>query len=57
MPQESKNLVSVLLGLPIFQAEWVLWVLIALSFTSVAIMAERFVFYRKHSIDASSVRA
>lgn len=57
MPQESSNLVSVLLSLPIFQAEWVLWVLIALSFASVAIMAERFIFYRKHSIDASAVRA
>jgi biopolymer transport protein ExbB/TolQ len=57
MPQESSNLVSVLLGLPIFQAEWVLWVLIALSFASVAIMAERFVFYRKHAINSSAVRA
>jgi biopolymer transport protein ExbB/TolQ len=57
MAHESSNLVSVLLGLPIFQAEWVLWVLIALSFVSVAIMAERFFFYKKHSIDASSVRA
>jgi biopolymer transport protein ExbB/TolQ len=57
MPQESSNLVSMLLGLPIFQAEWVLWVLIALSFASVAIMAERFVFYRKHAIDASAVRS
>jgi biopolymer transport protein ExbB/TolQ len=56
MPQESTNLVSVLLGLPIFQAEWVLWVLIALSFASVAIMAERYAFYRKHAIDASAVR-
>lgn len=56
MAQESSNLVSVLLSLPIFQAEWVLWVLIALSFASVAIMAERFVFYRRHAIDASAVR-
>jgi biopolymer transport protein ExbB len=56
MPQESSNLVTVLLGLPIFQAEWVLWVLIALSFVSVAIMAERFIFYRKHAVDASVVR-
>jgi biopolymer transport protein ExbB len=57
MPQESSNLVSVLLSLPIFQAEWVLWVLIALSFASVAIMAERFVFYRKHAINAGAVRS
>jgi len=57
MPQESSNLVSVLLSLPIFHAEWVLWVLIALSFASVAIMAERFVFYRKHAINAGAVRS
>jgi biopolymer transport protein ExbB/TolQ len=57
MPHESSNLVSVLLGLPIFQAEWVLWVLIALSFASVAIMAERFAFYRKHAIDTRAVRS
>jgi biopolymer transport protein ExbB/TolQ len=57
MPQESSNLVSALLGLPIFQAEWVLWVLIALSLASVAIMAERVVFYRKHAVDSSAVRA
>jgi biopolymer transport protein ExbB len=56
MPHESSNLVSVLLGLPIFQAEWVLWLLIALSFASVAVMAERFVFYRKHAINAGAVR-
>jgi biopolymer transport protein ExbB len=57
MPHESTSLVSVLLSLPIFQAEWVLWVLIALSFASVAIMAERVVFYRKHAINASAVRS
>jgi biopolymer transport protein ExbB/TolQ len=56
MPHDSSNLVSVLLGLPIFQAEWVLWLLIALSFASVAVMAERFVFYRKHAINAGAVR-
>lgn len=56
MAQESSNLVSVLLSLPIFQAEWVLWLLIALSFASVAIMAERVFFYRKHAIDSRAVR-
>ncbi len=57
MEHESSGLISILLGLPIFQAEWVLWVLIALSFASVAVMTERFVFYRKHAIDASAVRS
>lgn len=56
MAQDSTNLVSVLLSLPIFQAEWVLWLLIALSFASVAIMAERVFFYRRHAIDSQAVR-
>jgi biopolymer transport protein ExbB/TolQ len=56
MEHESSSLVSVLLGLPIFHAEWVLWVLIALSLASVAIMTERVLFYRKHAIDATAVR-
>ncbi len=42
--------------LPIFEAEWVLWVLIALSIASVAVMAERYIFYRKHEIDVDAVR-
>jgi biopolymer transport protein ExbB/TolQ len=56
MESESSSLVSVLLSLPIFQAAWVLWVLIALSFASVAVMTERFLFYRRHAIDATAVR-
>ncbi|MCP4447153.1 MAG: MotA/TolQ/ExbB proton channel family protein [Myxococcales bacterium] len=42
--------------LPIFEAEWVLWVLIALSIASVAVMAERYMFYRKHQVDVDAVR-
>ena len=42
--------------LPIFEAEWVLWVLIGLSIASVAVMAERYLFYRKHAIDVDAVR-
>jgi biopolymer transport protein ExbB/TolQ len=56
MEHESSSLVSTLLALPIFQAEWVLWVLLALSLGSVAIMTERVLFYRKHAIDATAVR-
>jgi biopolymer transport protein ExbB len=57
MAHESSDLIAVLLGLPIFEAEWVLWVLIALSLASVAVMTERFLFYRRHAIDAASVRS
>jgi biopolymer transport protein ExbB/TolQ len=56
MEHSSSSLVSVLLALPIFQAEWVLWVLLTLSLASVAIMTERTLFYRKHAIDAPVVR-
>lgn len=51
------GLVETLLDLPIFEAEWVLWLLIGLSIASVAVIVERFFFYRKHSIDADLVRS
>lgn len=53
----SGGLVNKLLELPIFEAEWVLWLLIALSIISVGVMVERFLFYRKHAVDAEVVRA
>lgn len=57
MEQQSSGLVDTLLGLPIFQTEWVLWLLIALSLASVAVMAERFLFYKKHTVDALEIRS
>ncbi len=57
MNPEHSGLISTLLELPIFQAEWVLWVLIALSIVSVAVMVERYTFYRRHGIDIDKVRA
>ena len=56
MTNNAEGLVPTLMELPIFEAEWVLWVLIALSIASVAIMAERYLFYRKHAIDVDAVR-
>ena len=41
---ESGGLVGTLVSLPIFEAEWVLWLLIALSLASVAVMIERWWF-------------
>ena len=55
--EQNHGLVATLMDLPIFQAEWVLWVLIALSLGSVAVMVERFAFYRRRAIDISAVRA
>lgn len=54
---ESGGLVGTLVSLPIFEAEWVLWLLIVLSIASVAVMIERWWFFRSHAIDADSVRA
>lgn len=57
MSSNSGGLVDTLMGLPIFQAEWVLWLLIGLSIVSVAIMVERYIFYRRHSVDTGKVRS
>lgn len=54
---ESGGLVGTLVGLPIFEAEWVLWLLIVLSILSVAIMVERALFYSKHAVDSDAIRA
>ncbi len=51
-----QGLVGTLLSLPIFEAEWVLWLLIALSLVSVAIMIERVVFYARHKVDSDKIR-
>ena len=50
------GIVRHLLALPIFRAAWVLWLLIALSVGSVALMFERAAFYRKRRLDVGPVR-
>lgn len=52
----SEGLVGTLVGLPIFQAEWVLYLLFVLSILSVAVMVERWMFYRKHRVDTEAIR-
>lgn len=54
--ERTEGLVGALVGLPIFEAEWVLWLLIVLSIISVAIMVERFIFFRKHAVDSDTIR-
>ena len=44
------------MSLPIFEAEWVLYLLIIMSIVSVAVMVERALFFRKHAIDIDTVR-
>ena len=53
---ESNSLVKTLLDLPIFQSEWVLYLLIVLSIVSIGVIIERFFFYQKHSVDADAIR-
>lgn len=55
--QETSGLVGTLVSLPIFEAEWVLWLLIVLSIASVAVMIERVWFFYKHRVDADAIRA
>jgi biopolymer transport protein ExbB/TolQ len=50
------NLVDTILGLPIFQAEWVLWLLLALSLASIAVIVERALFFRRRFVDTKVVR-
>jgi biopolymer transport protein ExbB len=56
MQHASGGLVQTLLGLPVFRSEWVLYLLLGLSLASVAVMVERWFFYRSHRIDADALR-
>jgi biopolymer transport protein ExbB/TolQ len=51
------TLVDSLVNVAMLGATWVLWVLIALSLASVAVMVERWVFYRRSRRDGESLDA
>jgi len=57
MHDTTGSLVQTLLGLPVFRSEWVLYLLLALSVASIAVMLERWVFFAKRSLDLESLRA
>ncbi|HLU68314.1 MAG TPA: MotA/TolQ/ExbB proton channel family protein [Kofleriaceae bacterium] len=57
MQSNSGGLVELILELPIFEAEWVLWLLIGLSLVSVLVMIERVWFYNQHAVDVLALRA
>jgi biopolymer transport protein ExbB/TolQ len=57
MSESSNSIVDTLIALPIFQAEWVLWLLLGLSVLSMGVMVERVLFYRRHRIDFDDVHA
>src|SRR5512137_1099770 len=52
----TEGLVQNLLSLPVFRSEWVLYLLLGLSLLSVAVMVERWYFYRKRKIDFDTVK-
>lgn len=52
----SGGLINTLMRLPLFEADWVVYLLLLLSVISVAIMVERFLFYRKHRVDSDAIR-
>jgi biopolymer transport protein ExbB/TolQ len=56
MNTNAEGLVQRLLSLPIFRSEWVLWLLLGLSLLSVAVMVERWFFYRRRKIDFESIK-
>ncbi|HEX3695361.1 MAG TPA: MotA/TolQ/ExbB proton channel family protein [Polyangia bacterium] len=56
MQNSTGGLVQTLLGLPVFRSEWVLYLLLGLSVVSIAVMVERWVFYRRHRVDADALR-
>ena len=56
MRHVTGGLTQTLLGLPVFRSEWVLYLLLALSVTSIAVIVERAFFYWSHRIDASALR-
>jgi biopolymer transport protein ExbB/TolQ len=56
MNGNSHGMIQTMLGLPIFHAEWVLWLLIGLSVVSVAVIVERLIFYRRHAINIEEVK-
>src|SRR5262249_19775269 len=56
MENSTGGLIHAVLGLPVFHSEWVLWFLFALSLTSIAVVLERWVFFRRHRVDADALR-
>jgi biopolymer transport protein ExbB/TolQ len=56
MHNGTGSIIQVLLGLPVFRSEWVLYLLLGLSLASIAVMLERLIFYRRRRIQVDAVR-
>ena len=57
MHQQAGSLVQKLLGLPIFNSEWVLYLLLGLSVISIGVVLERWIFFTRHRIDLPALRS
>ena len=49
MHATTSTFVHRLLEWPLFQSEWVFWLLFALSTSSIAVILERLLFFRRHA--------
>jgi biopolymer transport protein ExbB/TolQ len=56
MHDKTSPLIQTILGLPIFQTEWVLYLLLLLSVVSIGVMLERWFFYTRRSVDVDAIR-
>jgi biopolymer transport protein ExbB/TolQ len=57
MHADTGGLVGTLLRLPVFRSEWVLYLLLAASLVSVAVMLERWLFFRRRRANVAVVFA
>jgi biopolymer transport protein ExbB/TolQ len=57
MHNQNGSLVQTLLGLPIFNSEWVLYLLLGLSVVSIGVALERLFFYGRRKVDTAALRA
>jgi len=57
MQDPNRALVERIMTLPILEAEWVLWLLFALSAVSLGIILERACFFVRHRADVEAMRA
>lgn len=53
----TSTFVHRLLEWPLFQSEWVLWLLFALSAVSMAVILERIFFFRRHAAEPAALSA
>ena len=56
MQATNRDLVERIMAMPLLQAEWVLWLLMALSVLSLAIIVDRLAFLLRHRVDLTDVR-